>query len=110
MLKHRHVLTLVLIPFNLMKYRMGVNRGGGVLKIQTSILISPHFPSVPGSRAPQTSGREEGTRARGHSESHRGEQQLHQNGQREVDAENGGQQGEQGGPSSRYDRTSPGEG
>lgn len=56
------------------------------------------LPLVPGSRAAEAPGREEGARARGDPESLWGEQQLHQECKGEAGAEDGGHQGEQGGP------------
>lgn len=65
---------------------------------------------MPGGRAAEAPGGEEGARARGDPEGLRGEQQLHQARQGEAGAEDGGQQGEPGGPAGRHAGEAAGEG
>lgn len=65
---------------------------------------------MPGGRAAEAPGGEEGARARGDPEGLRGEQQLHQACQGEAGAEDGGQQGEPGGPAGRHAGEAAGEG
>lgn len=70
----------------------------------------PPLPSVPGGGAAEAPGREEGARARGDPEGLWGEQQLHQARQGKAGAENGGQQGEPGGPAGCYAGAAAGKG
>lgn len=72
--------------------------------------FSLHAPIVPGSRAPEAPGREARTRAGGDPKSHRGKQQLHQDGKGKTGPEDGIQQGEPGGPPCRHVGTAAREG
>lgn len=74
----------------------------------TSGPLSLHV--VPGGWAAEAPGREEGARAGGDTEGLWGEQQLHQARKGKAWAEDGGQQGEQGGPAGCHVGEAAGEG
>uniref|UniRef100_A0A803VNJ1 Stathmin-4 n=1 Tax=Ficedula albicollis TaxID=59894 RepID=A0A803VNJ1_FICAL len=83
----------------------GLGRGGFIPGMS-----SPAVSPVPGGGAAEAPGGKAGARAGSDPEGHRGEQQLHQDGQGEAGAEDGVQQGEPRGAPGGHAGAPPGEG